>query len=108
MRLKKYLSGQNADLDDDVLDISLLVDSMKSDPRLLRYFSSNIDSAICHSKKEIADKDSAIYGMLSKISKNVADFIEGEAKNKYKKIALKGFHIFIKKIIRDSYSQMDS
>ncbi len=47
-------------------------------------FPRDIDYEINNVKESIANIDAAFYGMLSKISKNFADFIESNAKAHYK------------------------
>lgn len=64
---KKYLSDKGINpLDDDIFE----------NPR-------DLDYEITIVQEEIANKDAAFYGMLSKVSKNFADFLENNAKAHY-------------------------
>lgn len=64
---KKYFAGKGINpLDDEIFD-----------------FPRDLDHEIVTVKEEIANKEAAFYGMLSKVSKNFADFLETNAKAHY-------------------------
>ena len=64
---KKYLSDKGINpLDDEIFD-----------------FPRDLDYEIATVQEKIANKEAAFYGMLSKVSKNIADFLESNAKAHY-------------------------
>ena len=64
---KKYFSDKGINPNDD----------------LLFYFPRDIDYEISTVQEKIANNDAAFYGILSKVSKNFADFLESNAKAHY-------------------------
>lgn len=86
---KKYLSKKKIDLTDPMIfDI----------PR-------DIDDEISMVEEEIANRDAAFYGTLSKVSKNMADYIEGNAKAHYDKSHKKMIDMHLS-LVKRAYKDM--